>query len=70
MWRRRRRRTADLNAGLRQVEAQSQPLPPASVGVAALAEGGLQGLQLGGAEGRAAAALVLLVAMASLLDEL
>lgn len=59
-----------LNASLRQVDADSQSLPHAHVGVLCLLEGFLQSLQLRHCEGRAAAALLLLVSIPSLQNKL
>lgn len=57
---------ADLNASLRQVDADSEPLSHADIGVLCLLKGFLQSLQLRHCERCAAAALLLLVAIASL----
>lgn len=62
--------SSDLNASLRQVDAHSQPLSHADVGILCLLEGFFQSLQLGHGERSAAAALLLLVAIASLQYEL
>lgn len=59
-----------LYASLRQVDADGQPLPHADVWVLCLLEGFLQGLQLRHRERRAAAALLLLVAVPSLQNQL
>lgn len=59
-----------LNASLGQVYTNSQPLSHANIWVLRLLEGFLQSLQLRHCECSAAAALLLLVAIASLEDEL
>lgn len=63
-------RESHLYASLRQVDGEGQPLPHADVWVLALLEGFLQRLQLRHAEGGAAAALLLLVAVPSLQNQL
>lgn len=55
-----------LNASLWQIDADSQPLSHANIWILCLLEGLLQSLQLGHRERRAAAALFLLVSIASL----
>lgn len=62
--------SSDLNASLGQVDADSQSLSHADIGILRLLEGFLQSLQLGHGERCAAAALLLLVAIASLQYEL
>lgn len=59
-----------LYASLRQVDADGQPLSHADVWVLRLLEGFLQSLQLRHRERRAAAALLLLVAVPSLQNQL
>lgn len=65
-----RRWCSHLNASLGQVDADSQPLPHADIWVLCLLEGFLQSLQLRHCERRAAAALLLLVAIPSLQNKL
>lgn len=64
------RRASHLYASLRQVNGEGQPLSGADVWVLALLEGLLQRLQLRHGEGGAAAALLLLVAVPSLQNQL
>lgn len=59
-----------LNASLRQVDADSQPLSHTDIRVLRLLESFLQSLQLGHCERSAAAALLLLVSIACLQNQL